>query len=614
MFFGRKRFSYLSMVFLYLKLVPSMAITKLIYNLISAALPTVNIFLTATFIDEAIRVAENDGRILNVLFPLLGIIGIQLFQYFVGVIVSLLGRKASNKLNSTVLLEVVERKANVKYKYYEDQNSVDTMDRAMNGFSSKIQGFFDHFFAAFAVISQIVGFIAVLGMQLWWASVVFVLAAIPSFVTSYHFGKKRYDVDKEMSKVDRRAWYISGVLRGRETVDERYLYQYTREMDEKYKRNYEKARTERERVTRHLWINTTVSGSLVFLSGIVTVGVLIPQLFNLSGTSALQIGMFISLVNALFGLSRQMQDTIPDYINTFRYQFEYLKDLNKFLLFETEECATCLPAAAFENLETVEFRNVSFRYPDCEPYVLRNFNLKLYSGKHYAIVGINGAGKTTIIKLLTGLYDDYEGEVLINGKELRTLDLSVRKALVSVVYQDFCRYPLDFYHNVSIGNINKMDDRDRVERAVDVMGLSTLLKKLPEGIKTPVSKIYENGIDLSGGEWQRIALSRLLVSNALLKILDEPTSALDPISESRLYQQFHTISKQSSTKKDITLFISHRLGSTKLADEIIVIDNGRVVEMGAFDNLLSKDGLYAEMFRSQAQWYREEREVTNEEK
>lgn len=240
--------------------------------------------------------------------------------------------------------------------------------------------------------------------------------------------------------------------------------------------------------------------------------------------------------------------------------------------------------------------------------------MKLSAGKHYAIVGMNGAGKTTIVKLLTSLYDDYEGEIRINGKELRTIDLSMRKAMVSVIYQDFCRYPLDIYHNVSIGNINAMDDSESVETAAAVMGLSPLLESLPEGIKTPVSKIHENGIDLSGGQWQRIALARLAVSNAPLKILDEPTAALDPISESKLYGQFHKIMKRSAAADTMTIFVSHRLGSTKLADEIIVINRGKVAEMGTFEELVHKNGLFAQMFHSQAQWYQEEVDGVYEEK
>lgn len=603
MVFRRKKYRYLNLVFLYIKLLPGMAIAKVIYYLFCAAVPTLNIVLTTLLIDSSVDIVQGNGDFIKVLIPIAGIVGIKVFQYIVQIVFRLVGVRANNKVSSLVLPQITERKACVKYKYYEDQDSIDTMNRAMDNFASKPQDFFDHFFSVFVVVFQIIGFITVLGMQLWWASVVFILMAIPAFVVSYRFGEKKYDVDKNMSKIDRRAWYISGILKNRENVDERYLFSYTDEMDNTYKKYYETARNARKKVTFHLWADTTLAGLLVFISGIVTVGIM---MFNLTSTGAdtgFQIGLFVSLVNALFGLSREMQETIPEHINKLKYQFEYLKDLNKFLQFETEENAVCLPTKDFCDLKTIEFRNVSFKYPDCEPYILKNFNLKLAAGKHYAVVGVNGAGKTTIVKLLTGLYDDYSGEILVNGKELRDISLPERKALVSVIYQDFCKYPLDFYHNISIGNVLKMEDEKRVEHAANLMGLQSVIESLPEGLQTPISKIYEDGIDLSGGEWQKIALSRLYVSDAPIKILDEPTSALDPISESNLYSQFYKIINNTSRDGNITLFISHRLGSVKLADEIVVIDQGQVVEAGTFDELLNGKGLFAEMYKEQSQWY-----------
>ncbi len=580
-----------------------MAIAKVIYYLFCAAVPTLNIILTTLLIDNSVDIVKGNGDFIKVLIPIAGIVGIKVFQYIVQIVFRLIGVKANNKVTSFVLPQITERKACVKYRYYEDQDSIDTMNRAVDNFASKPQDFFDHFFSVFVIVFQIIGFITVLGMQLWWAPVVFVLMAIPAFIVSYRFGEKKYDVDKNMSKIDRRAWYISGILKNRENVDERYLFQYTDEMDNTYKKYYETARNARKKVTFHLWADTTLAGLLVFISGIVTVGIM---MFNLTGTSVdtgFQIGLFVSLVNALFGLSREMQETIPNHINKLKYQFEYLKDLNRFLQFETEENAVCLPEKDFCELKTIEFKDVSFKYPDCEPYILKNFNLKLAAGKHYAVVGVNGAGKTTIVKLLTGLYDDYSGEILVNGKELRNISLAERKALVSVIYQDFCRYPLDFFHNISIGNVLKTEDQKRVEEAARLMGLQSVIENLSEGLHTPISKIYEDGIDLSGGEWQKIALSRLYVSDAPIKILDEPTSALDPISESNLYSQFYKIINNTSRDGNITLFISHRLGSVKLADEIIVIDKGQVVEAGIFDELLNGKGLFAEMYKEQSQWY-----------
>lgn len=608
MLFGRKKFNYFSMVLLYCKTVPFAAIAKTANNLIGAAVPTLNILVTAMFLDNAVAAVSHQVKLSEAYFPLAAIIALRMFDYYKGTVIGLISTRAANKLKKTVDPAIIEEKASIKFRYYENQDSVDIMNRAADGFGGNLQGFFDQVFDTFMILSEIGGFVVILGMQLWWASIVFALTSVPPFVISYIFGKKRYDVDKDMTKIDRKAWYLSGILTSRDALEERCLYGYTDRLDAQYRENYETARLARKKVSRSWWTHTTSAGMLTFLSGIAVIVLLIPSVIfpDADGAARLSVGMFVSLVNAVLGLSRQIQDTVSDHIYAYSYQLEYLKDLNAFLSFEREKDVVCLPDAEPLELMSVEFRDVSFRYPDCEPYILKNFSARLEAGKHYAIVGVNGAGKTTIAKLLTGLYDNYEGHILINGRELRELGMPEKKALSAAVYQDFCRYPLDFYTNIAIGSPNDMDNRRRVEEAVETIGLGDVVENLPDRYETAISKVQDTGVDLSGGEWQKIALARLLVNPAPLKILDEPTAALDPISENRLYEQFGKMMRRSGGN-GITVFISHRLGSTKLADEIIVLSDGSAIEAGTFEELILKGGKYAEMFEAQAQWYREQK-------
>lgn len=227
--------------------------------------------------------------------------------------------------------------------------------------------------------------------------------------------------------------------------------------------------------------------------------------------------------------------------------------------------------------------------------MLDDFSLKLEKGKHYAFVGVNGAGKTTMTKLMTGLYRDFKGEILLNGRDIRTYDAKALKSLCSVVFQDFARYQVPARDSIAVG----LPAREaRVEDAVRTVGLRDAIDALPKGLDTPLGKIYEGGQDLSGGEWQRLAIARALVSGAPVRILDEPTAALDPMSESRFYEQFAGMSRGVTT-----LFISHRLGSTRLADRIFVIDGGRIAEEGTQAELLAAGGLFADMFEAQRSWY-----------
>ncbi|MDR0404878.1 MAG: ABC transporter ATP-binding protein/permease [Oscillospiraceae bacterium] len=612
MLFGKKKYNYLTILILYFKLAPGAVIIKTINNIIGSVIPTLNIIMTAKFLDNAVAAVEDHSKLSKVFFPLGAIIAILLFNYYVKIMVNLINTNAGNKIRKFVALAVADKKAAIKFKYYEHQKSVDVINRATVNLEVNLQGFFDQIFNAWGIIAQIVGFVIVLGMQLWWASLVFVVTCIPSFVISHKFGKKKYDVDKEMTKIDRKAAYISGILTSRDTIEERYTYGYTEKMNQEYINKYEVSRIARKKVDRKAWISRTASGMLVLISGVIVILILLPLAIfpDASGNIKLTIGMFTSLVNAIFGFSQQLQWAISTHVSDFKHKTEYLKDLNKFIEFEEDENSDCLPDTSIIKLKSIEFKNVSFKYPGTQSYILKNINIKLVSGKHYSIVGMNGAGKTTLTKLLTRLYEDYEGEIFINGKELREYEQSEIKALSATVYQDFCRYPLDFYNNIAIGNVNNIQDCERIENAVNIIGLSRIVEKLPKKYETPITKVKEGGIDLSGGEWQKIALARLIVNPAPLKILDEPTTELDPISESKVYEQFKEIINHNQKNKStgITIFTSHRLGLTKLADEIIVISEGKAVEIGSFDELMAKDTIYAEMFKSQSEWYKENKE------
>lgn len=311
-------------------------------------------------------------------------------------------------------------------------------------------------------------------------------------------------------------------------------------------------------------------------------------------------GMFIGVDNAAIGIVTIVSGSIGWMVEYFAQSVKYLEDLSEFSLLEDQEGAldeSC--DMNEEGFDSIEFKNVSFAYPDTDRYILKNCSFRLNKGEHYAFVGVNGAGKTTITKLITGLYDNYEGEILINGKNLREYTLAQIKGMFSVVYQDFAKYQIEFEDNIKLGCISK-DDEQRITQVVEDINLTEVLNNLPKGQKTPLGKIFEDGVDLSGGEWQRLAIARSLYSDAPMRILDEPTAALDPIAESGIYSLFRDITKDKSA-----IFITHRLGAAKIADKILVIDDGKVKEFGSHNELMNKNGIYAQMFNTQKGWYEE---------
>lgn len=245
----------------------------------------------------------------------------------------------------------------------------------------------------------------------------------------------------------------------------------------------------------------------------------------------------------------------------------------------------------------IEFRNVFFAYPGTDKYVLKNFSCKLLPNKRFAIVGMNGSGKTTMIKLLCRLYDPQEGHILLNGKDIREYDYDEYLALLSVVFQDFQLFPFSLGQNVAAG----MEyDAAKVQAALEKVGFGERFRTMDKGCETILYKNFTNaGVEISGGEAQKIAIARAVYKDAPIVVLDEPTAALDPLAEQEVYTKFDSISTGKTT-----VYISHRLSSCKFCDEILVLHNGELVQQGDHNTLVNqRDGKYYELWNAQASHY-----------
>jgi len=248
------------------------------------------------------------------------------------------------------------------------------------------------------------------------------------------------------------------------------------------------------------------------------------------------------------------------------------------------------------DFSVLEMQDVKFKYPNAEKNTLDGVNFRIEKGKSYALIGANGAGKTTLIKILTGLYRNYEGHIFVDGQELR--DNPQYYNLFNTLFQDFAHYNICLKDYLTMGmNCGSVTD-DVIVKYLDAYGLNYLLEKLPFGLETILGKDIENGMELSGGEWQKLALVRSACSNRVVKIYDEPTASLDPVSESAVYETVF-----NNREDNTVLIVSHRLGLTKLVDEIIVLSNGKVLERGSQNYLLEKNGLFSEMYNEQKVWY-----------
>lgn len=582
-----------------LKVCPECTLIIGLNRILGALIPSLTVLVTAKFVDTALAIFEDDLPYQNIFLPLILIMLIILYNNFNRAFINnFINVRYDMKIFRFFRSAVIEKRAKLEYKHIEDNDTWDLITRTCSDPLGKIAGGMNNLMDIGGIIIQISSLILVILTQVWWAALVIFAITIPLLFLAAKGGNESYIASKEAEKHTRRADYLHNVLANRENIEERTLFGYTNNINGKWYNKYEIARKLEMKVTLKYYIQMKTSSIITVFISIGIIGFLLIPLSQ----GSISIGIFMGLTSATLDLVQMMSWHLTNVVKNLAENIAYLKDLTAFCALSEVDGAIDIPDSTLDiSFESIQFIDVSFQYPGTDKFILQNFNLTLEKNLHYAFVGINGAGKTTITKLLTGMYDNYTGEILLNEKSLREYSQPTLKAIFSVVYQDFSKYYITFKDNLLLGNIKTMEhyDDDKVNAAITSMGLDEVVDHLPSKMDSYLGKITEGGVDLSGGEWQRLALARSLYNPALVRILDEPTAALDPVAESNIYEMFDRISTGKTT-----IFITHRLGAAKLADEIIVIEDGKVAEQGNHNALLSLDGIYASMFESQRSWYK----------
>jgi ATP-binding cassette subfamily B protein len=561
--------------------------------IITAALPTLQVIITASFINVVLNTVTGRGSIHTIYLPLFLLLLLLAYQWISDALTTLGQKRLEYSLREKFRVAITEKHARLKYHYIENPKTLDLINRVSDMPETKISDGFSNLLSGISLIIRIAGLMVLLVAQVWWAAITITIISAPLFYLAIKSGRATYKANKETTKYRRQYEYLSNVMTARDGVDERSIFRYSKKLNDIWFQKFEVAR-KIELKAQLKWFIKLKSGSVItaLISMVITTVLLKPVV-----SGVISLGMYISLVNATFGLVHSMSWDLIHCVDTIANHMEYLKDLTEFTKMSEETAVTDIPAQKQE-FESLVFENVSFKYPNTENYILKGLSMELHAGKHYAFVGINGAGKTTITKLLTGLYGDFEGRISLNGKDIKNYSQSQLKALFSVAYQDFAKYYITLKENIALGDVRYCTD-EHIQESIEHLHLTDVVKKLPNGLDNYLGKIKKTSQDISGGEWQRVALCRTTISQAPVCILDEPTAALDPVSESNLYHEFEHLSQNKTT-----IFISHRLGSTKLADEIFVLGSGRLLEHGTHGELMLFDSIYKDMYESQRSWYK----------
>lgn len=572
------------------KTAPIMSILYLLIVTLAGLAPTGMAIAMGRLVDKTIGVVRGVGTETAVYYAAIILIGVATFNFVAEPITWWMRQWISFKLDGELNEMIVDKHSRLAYWRLEDKESLDLVKQieksTLDQFRNSLMAINRMGTVSISAISALV----TITIYVWWVVPVVFLVIYPLIKISSRGAKETYDQSKALNEKGRYVQMLDSVLLGKESAKERYLFDYS---DYYNKIDYDTFSeiTSAEFAVQKRWFIRSKTFSSVF--SLIVLVVALVLLKPIAG-GTMTFGIYSSVIALVASLVNTVGWVIPNTMDTFISSSLFFKDFYKFMDFEEESEGLERPESvpAFKSLE---FRDVHFTYPGTDREILKGMNFKMKEGHHYSLVGENGSGKSTVIKLMLGLYDNYDGQILINGKDARELPLNIRRSIFSAIFQDYVIFGTSIKNNIAMG----FKDREtKVDDAIDDLDLREMINKMPDGVETEIGKLDDKGLDLSGGQRQRIALARAIVSDSPVVILDEPTAAMDPMSESKLYEKMGKI-----TKGRTTVFISHRLGSTSLSDKIFLFKNGQVFEEGTHDEMMAKNGDYYAMYSSQKEWY-----------
>lgn len=573
---------------------PFLVIITFICTIINGLLTPLSIYVNQNIFDGGLAVARGEMTFWHYTFFLILFVVVALLpEILSGIIFNYVRPRSLLILQTTYKARMLKKLKTMKYEHFESESSSEIIDKAYNRTEHAAMHLWPmYIYWRFGALIASIGTLCYVFSIRWWL----VLAVlIPFFLETYISTKNNYNIYEELEtywKNERKYGILGGYLRSRHYTQELKAYG-----NSDYLINlYEKRLNERNRDYERYYfknIRKILLGDYITKIGAI-INVIILLFLFINGQ--ISVGLFVSISSLMFG---SIYNDLKSFAGFFKWSGMHIKTYEYYdkyfaLSDESEGTATDLPEC-FD----IEFKNVWFRYPGTEKDILKGLTFKITHGTKASIVGENGEGKSTIIKLLLGLFSPDKGEILIGGKKLSEYPMEVRSKIFGPVFQDYSRYSITIKENIGVGDIDEIDNNEKIKAAAQKGKIDGFVEKLEKGYDTLLGRDFEGGIDISGGQWQRIAIARAFMGDKSILLLDEPTSQLDPMAEASLYNEFSDMVENKTA-----LFVTHRLGSTLITDQIFVINNGKIEEVGTHDELMKTDGIYSRMFNAQKQWYK----------
>jgi ATP-binding cassette subfamily B protein len=594
----------------FLKLVwetsPGITVAQVVLRVTRALIPVAALYVGALIIDEVVRLTQlpapgttpsawfESGLLDQVIFLLALEFGLGIGSELLARGISLLDSLLGERLSTTTSVRLMEHAAMLDLEDFEDSEFQDKLERARMQAAGRT-GLTTQLFSQAQDIVTIASLVAGLVAYAPWLVALLAVALIPAFLGEVHFNAQTYWLNYHRAPERRELDYLRQVAASAETAKEVKIFALQPFLIARYR----DLAVSFFRANRKIAIRRAAWGSL--LTAVSTFAYYFAYAYIVWRTlhGDFTIGNLTFLSGSFLRLRGLLEGFLSGF-STVAGQAMYLDDLFSFFEIEPEIVsppnARLFPSPIREGFT---FEDVGFQYPGAERWAVRHLSFSLRAGEVLALVGENGAGKTTLVKLLARLYDPDEGRILLDGHDLREYDLFELRRNIGVIFQDFVRFHLSAADNIAVGRIDARDDRERIESAARASLADEVVAKLPQRYEQLIGRRFKTGVDLSGGEWQKIAIARAYMRDAQVLILDEPTAALDARAEFEVFQRFKELSQGKTA-----VLISHRFSSVRMADRIVVLGEGRVEATGTHAELMAQGGRYKELFELQAAGYR----------
>jgi ATP-binding cassette subfamily B protein len=576
---------------------PQWTVARVVVLSLQGVLPLISLYLLKLIIDQiavSLTAANKAVAFEHALFLLILSGCVMLVTSVFTSLAELVNAAQTYRVTDHVQEILFQKSAEIDLEYYENAQYYDTLQRAQQEASFRPNQILNRIAQVLQNGISLAGILALLISLYWGLAGVLLVAALPALWVRLTFAKVQYQWQRKRTSLERRSMYLGVLLAHDQFAKEIRLFN----LSGLFRRQGREVRLQLYQENFRLMTRRAIANlSAESFAKVLTVAVFVFIAYE-TIQGRLKIGDLVLYQQALQRGESALQGVLSGLSGLYEDNL-FLTNLYEFLNLKPKIADPADPKP-FPNpvRHGIEVKNVSFQYADTPRQALNDVSLKILPGETIALVGENGCGKTTLIKLLCRLYEPTQGQILIDGVDIREFAIADLRQDISVIFQDYAKYFFSVRDNIWLGNIESSADQD-VEQAARRSGAHDVIERLPKGYDTILGKLFEQGEELSIGQWQKVALARAFLRNSQLIILDEPTSAMDPMAEYEVFQRFREL-----TRDQMAVLISHRLSTVRMADRIYLMDNGHIAEAGTHEELVELNGRYARLFESQAENYR----------